>query len=139
MRFKNTQLCLTIGEGLQFNVSHHHVKPTCCFSEDEPDVAGDSVRVLEVPEAPQPAQEEADVDDDEQEGEGEELEVVPQVGHAELVGHVAQQRLRQAVRLLRLGRHQPTVDRDRQVLQETLVLRQLGLVFEIRRLTNEIE
>ena len=102
---------------------------------DDAPVPG-SVRVLEPPVLVDAPEEEPGVQQDEQQREEDELEVVPHVGDGQLVRHPAQQHLLQggggapvapAPPPLGLRGHQPPVDGDGQVLQEAVVLGQLGL------------
>lgn len=59
--------------------------------------------------------------------EAYELGVVTNVGEAELLGHTGEGIMEGLNDSLWLGRHQPTVNADGQVLQQTLVLADLGL------------
>lgn len=95
-------------------------------SKDDSPISG-SVSVFEAPVLVDAAHEESKVDQDEYSGERQKLCVVPHVRHGELMRHSIAGHLTQGVGLFGLGRHQPPVDGDGQVLQEALVLGQLGL------------
>ena len=80
-----------------------------------------AVRVLEVPVAVDPGAEESHVEQDEEEGETEILEVVSDVRDGELMRNPLGEDVVKRVVLLGLGRHQPAVDGDGEVLQRRAV------------------